>query len=152
MIKFSDKASFLKWFQRAFANNLTLSNAGKSAAMDAVTALLNAGGAGTIKIYTGTQPAGPDTALSGQTLLATLTFSSTSFGASVNGVATANTITSGTAGNTGTATWARMASGGGTAVMDCTVGTSSSFDIVFPTTTINSGETVSISSFTLTHP
>ena len=140
-----------KVFKNVFANNLTLSNAGKSAAMDAVTALLNAGGAGTINIYTGSQPAGPDTAITSQTLLATLTFSSTSFAASSSGVATANTITSGTAGATGTAAWARMESGGSTAVMDCTIGTSGA-DINFPTTTINSGDTVSISALTLTHP
>lgn len=141
-----------KIFKSVFSNNLTLSHNGQSAAMDAVTALLNAGGAGTINIYTGSQPSGPDTAISGQTLLATLTFSSTSFAASSSGVATANTITSeSSAPNTGTAQWARMASGAGTAVMDCTVGTSGC-DINFPTTAINSGDTVSISALTLTHP
>lgn len=133
------------------ANNLTLSHAGESAAMDAVTAKLNVGGAGTIGIYSGSQPAGPDTAIGAQVLLATLTFSATSFGASVNGVATANAITSGTAGATGTAAWARLASGGGTAVMDCTVGTAST-DIVLGTASINSGDVVSLSAFTLTHP
>ncbi len=119
--------------------------------MDAVTALLNTGGAGSVKIYDGTQPANPGTAITTQNLLVTLTFNATAFGASAAGVATANAIVSGTAGNTGTATWARLASGAGTAVMDMTVG-SSGTDIVLPSATINSGNTVSISSFTLTHP
>jgi hypothetical protein len=130
---------------------LLISVAARNAALDAVTALLNSGGAGTIKVYDGSQPAGPGTAITSQNLLVTLTFSSTSFGASSSGTATANSITSGTAGATGTASWARLASGGGTAVMDMTVGASAT-DIVLSSATINNGNTVSISSFTLTHP
>ncbi len=133
------------------ANNLIISTAARNAAMDAVTALFNTGGAGTIKIYDGTQPATPATAITTQNLLVTLTFNATAFGVSSAGVATANAIVSGTAGATGTPAWARLASGAGTAVMDMTVGTSGT-DIVLSSGTINSGNTVSISSFTLTHP
>lgn len=133
------------------ANNLIISTSARNSAMDAVTALLNSGGAGTIAIYDGTQPANPGTAITSQNLLVTLTFNATAFGASSSGVATANAIASGTAGATGTATWARLKSGAGTAVIDCTVGASAT-DIVLSTATINSGNTVSISSFTLTHP
>ncbi len=133
------------------ANNLIISTAARNAALDAVTALLNTGGAGTLKVYDGSQPAGPGTAITTQNLLVTLTFSATAFAASSSGTATANAITSGTAVFTATATWARIASGAGTAVFDCTVG-SSGTDIVLSTASINSGNTVSISSFTLTHP
>ncbi len=133
------------------ANNLIISTAARNAALDAVTALLNTGGAGTIKIYDGSQPANPGTAVTTQNLLVTLTFSTTAFAASSSGTATANAITSGVAGFSGTATWARQASGAGTAVFDCTVG-SSGTDIVLSTAVITSGNTVSISSYTLTHP
>ncbi len=133
------------------AANLIISTAARNAAMDAVTALLNSGGAGSLLIYDGTQPANPGTAITSQNLLVTLTFNSTAFGVSSAGVATANPITSGTAGATGTPTWARLKSGAGTAVIDCTVGTSGT-DIVLASGAINSGNVVSISSFTLTHP
>lgn len=130
------------------ANNPQISHAAANAAVNSITALLNGG---TLLLYTGTQPAGPDTAVSGQTLLATLTFSATAFGNAVNGVATANAITAGTAGNTGTATWARMLSSGSVAEVDCSVGTSGA-DLNLSTTSIVSGASVSVTSLTLTLP
>ena len=161
MLKFSDKRTFLKWFKKVYTNNLTVSGTGRNQMLVTITNLLNAGGAGWIYIMTGVQPATPDTALSGQTILAALRFSATSFMAPSTappGSISAYPITSATAGpSSGTATWARLTDGTGTstvpgvAVMDCTVGTSGS-DINFPTTTINAGDTVSISSFTLNHP
>lgn len=129
-----------------------LTNAAASAAADAVVDLIDAGGAGTIKIYDGTIPTNADTAVSGQTLLATLTFSATAFGAASNGVATAAAITSDTSADaTGTASWARIASGGGTTIMDVTVGTSGE-DINFNTVSFVAGATVSISALTYTQP
>ena len=95
------------------ANNPFFSDEATKAAVDAVAAKCNSG---VIKIYTGTQPAGADTAISGNTLLGTLTFSATAFAASsASGTAptrvvtaTANTITDdSSADNTGTATWFR---------------------------------------------
>lgn len=133
------------------AATTTISAAAENAAMDAVTNLLNAGGAGVIEIYDGTQPATPETAVTSQNKLVTLTFSATAFGASVNGTATANAITQGTAIATGTPTWARLKSGAGTAVMDVNVGTANT-TIVLASGTINTGNSVPISSFTLTHP
>jgi hypothetical protein len=115
------------------------------AAVNAVTALLNSGG--TIKIYTGSQPS-EDASLTG-TLLATLTFGSTAFGASSSGVATANAITSGTAGNTGTAGYFAIEESGGTVVGTGTCGTSGA-DMNLNSTSISSGATVSCSSFTIT--
>jgi hypothetical protein len=107
---------------------------------------------GTIKIYTGTQPATPDTALSGNTLLATLTIGATAFGAAASGVATANAITSGTAVATGTATFFRcFQSNGTTAVLDGSVGTATA-DMILNTTTITSGGTVSITAWTVSMP
>lgn len=127
----------------------TLANASKSAAANAVTALANTG---TIKIYTASRPASPDTAITSQTLLATLTFNSTAFGAASNGAAAANAITSGAAVATGTAAWARLFKSDGTTVIgDCDVGTSGA-DLNFPTVSFVSGATVSCSALTLTQP
>lgn len=130
------------------ANNTIVSTAERNAMLDAFTALLNSG---TVEIYTGAQPAGPGTAITTQTLLATLTLSATAFAAASGGSATANTITPGVAGATGTAAWARWKSSGGTPEMDCSVGASGA-DLNLPTTSIVTGVTVGISSYTLTHP
>lgn len=134
--------------------NVRLSDASIQAAMDAVVDAIDAGaGAGTIKIYTGTQPANADVAISTQTLLATLTFSDPAFGATnSSGVATANAITSDSSADaTGTATWARIADSNGNTIFDCDVGTSAA-TIVLNSVAITTGGTVSISSFTMTHP
>ena len=132
------------------ANNFDISNAAASAAADAVTALVNGG---TLRIYSGTKPAGVDTALSGNTLLAQLAFGSPAFGAASNGVATANAITAdSSADNTGTATFFRaFASNGTTAVFDGEVGTSGS-DLNLNSTSIQAGAEVSVTSFTYTQP
>ena len=129
-----------------------LTNAAASAAADAVVDRIDTGGAGTIKIYTGTIPTDADTALGAQVLLATLTFSATAFGAAANGVATASAITSDTSADaTGTAAWARIASGAGTTQMDVTVGTTGE-DINFNTVSFVSGATVAITALTYTQP
>lgn len=130
------------------ANDPQISHAAANAAVNPLVALLNGG---TLNIYTGTQPTGPDTAITSQTLLATLTFSATAFGNAEDGVATANAIVSGTAVATGTATWARMLSSGSVAEVDCSVGTSGA-DINLNTTSIVSGATVAVTSFTVTLP
>jgi hypothetical protein len=107
---------------------------------------------GFIEIYTGTQPATPDTALSGNTLLATLGINATAFGAASSGTKTANAVTSGTAGNTGTATWFRCyKSDGTTAVLDGSCGTSGA-DMDLNTTSIVSGATVAVTAWTVSMP
>lgn len=126
------------------------------AAVDAVAALCNSG---SIKIYDGTKPTDANTAISGNTLLATLTLSSTAFGASSAAgsagskvvTATANTITDdSSADNTGTASWFRvLKSDGSSKVFDGTVGTSGC-DLNLASTSIVSGEDVSVTSFTIT--
>ena len=128
---------------------MIVANAAVNAEANALAALCNNGA---IKIYSGTQPASPDTALSGNTLLATLTFGATAFGAAVAGVLTANAISSGVAAATGTATFARIyESDGATPLADITVGTSGA-DLNLSTISIVAGATVSVSSCTWTIP
>jgi hypothetical protein len=134
--------------------NVRLANASLQGAMDAVVDDIdNGAGAGTIKIYSGTQPADGDAALSGNTLLATLTFSDPAFGAtSTGGVATASAITDDSSADaTGTAAWARIQDSDSNNVFDCDVGTSGA-TINLNSVSITSGGTVSITSFTMTHP
>jgi uncharacterized glyoxalase superfamily protein PhnB len=138
------------------ANTPFFSDEAAKAAVDAVAALCNSG---TLKIYTGSQPTDANTAVSGQTLLATLTFGSTAFGASsASGsagskvvTATANSITGDTsADNTGTAAWFRALKSNGTSIVfDGSVGTSGC-DLNLATTSIVSGQEVDVTSFTIT--
>lgn len=119
----------------------TISTAARNAACDAITALLNAGGAGKIVFKT-----------SGGTAVATLPFSATSFGASSVGVATANTITSDTNAAGGTTDHAEFQNNAGTAVFTTvSVGTSGS-EINLSSVAIGAGDTVSVSSLTITVP
>ncbi len=119
--------------------------------MDAKAVLLNSG---YLRIYdsTGTgQPAGPDTAVSTQILLAELRFNATAFGAAVNGVATANAIVSDSDANaTGTATWVRcLKSDGTTAVYDGSVGTAAA-NLILATVSITQHAVIDVTSMTLT--
>ncbi len=131
------------------ANNPLPYDATVIAGVAAQTALCNGG---SLRIYTGTQPA-LNGAVTG-TLLATLPLSATAFGtptASAGTVtATANAITSATAGNTGTAGYhAILKSDGTTVVLTGSVGTSGA-DLNLATLSIVSGATVSCSSYTFT--
>ena len=133
--------------------NVRLPNATNQAACDAVVDLIDGGaGAGTIQIRSGTQPADADDAATG-TLLATLTFSDPAFGAaSTAGVATASAITDDSSADaTGTAAWARVLDSNSATIVDCDVGTSGA-TINLNTVSITAGATVSITSFTVTHP
>jgi glutamate synthase domain-containing protein 3 len=124
-----------------------LSDVAANAEANALAPLLNSG---TIQIFSGTQPANANTALSGNTLLATLTFGSTAFGSAAAGVITANAITSGTAVATGTATFARFyESNGTTVVLDEQVGTSGAA-LNLNTVSIVTGGLVSCTSYTHT--
>ncbi len=129
------------------ALNLQISDAAANAAVNALAALANGG---SIKLYGGTQPTNANTALSGQTLIATLALSATAFGSAAGGVATANAITSATAVASATATFFRvLKSDGTTVVFDGTVGTSGC-DLNMNSNVISSGATVAISSLTFT--
>jgi hypothetical protein len=133
------------------ANNPQLTNAAASAAADAVRVLIDVGGAGYLRIYSGTQPATADTALSGNTLLAELRFGATAFGAASNGVCTANAITQDSSADaTGTASFFRIFAGNGTTViLDGTVGTSGA-DINFNTVAFVLGAIIAITALTYT--
>ena len=130
------------------ATNTHVAQASWNAALNTIAALANGG---TVVIYTGSQPATPDVALSGQTALVTLTLGGTAFGAASAGTATANAVTSGVAGNTGTATWFRVYTSGAAAVWDGDVGTSGS-DMNFTTTSFVTGTTYGLSSWTFSMP
>ncbi len=133
---------------------MKISQTAGGTSISALGALLNSG---TIKIYCGTQPADPDTALSGNTLAATFTFNSTAFGSAshvsskmqITGSLAATTVT---AAASCTATFARLyESDGTTVVADMTVGTSGT-DIVLNSTAITSGGNVTLSSVHLNMP
>ena len=118
--------------------------------LDEITALIDAGTAGSLKIYDGTRPTNADTAVGAQTLLAQLTMNVTSFPSAAAGAMTANAITDDSSANaTGTASWFRIESSAGAAVVDGDVGTSGS-DLNLNTTAITSGVTVSVTSLVLT--
>lgn len=136
--------------------NLRISNAVRSALADTFDDQANSGAsAATIKLYSGTQPATADTALSGNTLLATFTLDDPAFGAASTGVITlGGTPRTTTGAAAGTATFFRMESNGsgnvGT-ICDGDVGTSSA-TLILNTTTISVGVNVSITSGTITVP
>ena len=137
------------------ALNTRISNVAAIAALDAITALLNAGGAGTIEIRDGTIPTNCIDADVG-TLLATLTFSATSFqgatDANPGATANANSITGETnAPASSVATYFRAKSNAGVVVTQGEVGTSGA-DMNLDTTTINSGDTVDLTDWDIVHP
>jgi hypothetical protein len=115
--------------------------------LDALTARV--GASGRLRIYNGTRPANVGTAITTQTMLVELTCNATAFApAASGGVLTANAISNGTAAATGTASWFRLfQSNGTTAIIDGDVGTSGS-DLNLNNTSIATGQTVSVTSFT----
>jgi hypothetical protein len=131
---------------------INLSNAARSAAANAAVDLVDAGAAGgKIRIYSGTKPAGPDTAIGAQVLLAELTMDATAaFSAAVNGVKTldATPVLSTTGLAAGTAAWFRMLDSNNLAVIDGAVGT----DMTLNTTTISVGVTVEVTAGSMTMP
>lgn len=127
------------------------------AMLDAFVAATDAGTAAILTIYSGTIPTDAETALSGNTVLAVLTFSGTSFGAAADiapgARVTANAITAdSSADNTGTATFFRILTQvGGTVTAQGTAGTATS-DLILNTTSITAGSTVSVTAATVTLP
>ncbi len=138
------------------AANPAYSIVAAQAALDALLAKLNVGGAGTLKIYTGSPPGDVETGVTG-TLLSTLPLSATSFPASVadgtiGAKATANAITSDTnAANSGTAGYFRAFNGSSTGVIQGTVGTSAA-DAIISSTIITAGDTVACTSWVVHLP
>ena len=126
---------------------IKLSTAARNAMLDGITSTV--GGSAKLRIYDGSQPAGPGTAVSTQVLLAELTCNATFAPAASSGTLTLNSITQATAAATGTASWFRIVTSGGTAVIDGSVSTSGA-DMNLNSTSIVSGGTVSITSATFT--
>jgi len=125
----------------------------RTAAAAAVAGLVDADvGAGSIKVYTGAQPATPETAPSG-TLLATFALNDPAFAAGGTGVQNlaVGTIPQTTGLAAGTAGWFRMADNSGDPVMDGACGTSGA-ELNLNTTTVSVGLTLQITSGTITMP
>ena len=114
---------------------------------DDLNTRLNAGGAATCEIYTGTKPAKPDTAVTTQILLGTCTCSATA-GTFANRRFTFNAITQDSAADaSGTATWARFKSGAGTPVLDVDISTTGGGGFMqMNNTAITAGGPISITS------
>lgn len=130
-----------------------LSTAARNASANAIAALVDAdAGAGTLKIYSGTVPANGDTDPAG-TLLATVAFAVTAFGAASGGTISATDPAAVTAVAAGTAAVAIVedASGDNVLVGDVT-GTGGGGMIELATTTMSVGLTVDITGFTYTQP
>ena len=124
---------------------VTYPDALRNAQLDQITA--RAGGSAKLKIFSGTRPAngGAET-----TKLAELTCNATFAPAASGGVLTLNAISDDTSADaTGTASWWRLESSGGTQVMDGNCGTSGS-DMNMSTTSIVATARISVSSFTIT--
>lgn len=124
---------------------LAYSTSVRNAMLDAITSAI--GASGLLRIYDGTRPASGGTAT---TLLAQLALSATSAPAAASGVLTFNAITQDSSADaTGTATWFRVTTSGGTFVIDGNVGTSGS-DLNLTTTAIVATQPVSVTSFVIT--
>jgi hypothetical protein len=124
----------------------------KSAVLAPVIAAIDAGGgAGTIKVYTGTIPATPATAIVAQVLLGTLTFSDPC-GSETGGTITMSAITQDSAADaTGTASWARVQDSTGTVVCDVDITTTGGGGTMqLNTTNIVIGGPILVTAFTIT--
>lgn len=129
----------------------SITTAARNAAADAVVDLIDAGTPpGSLRVYSGTMPTDANTALSGNTLLAQLTMSTTAFGSASSGVATAASITADSSADaTGTATFHRILNAAGTVIIQGSVGTSGC-DLNLSSVSIVAGGSVAVTSYTYT--
>ena len=133
-----------------------ISNAAAVAACNAIVDLIDVGGTGTLKIYTGAAPTNVEDAATG-TLLADITLAATAFGVASDQnpnaqAALASTPVEDTNANaTGTAGYFRFVSGGAVGVIQGACATSGA-ELNFNSTAISSGAIVSVTSFTVTVP
>jgi hypothetical protein len=132
---------------------LRLATPARNAAADAIADLFDAGsGAGTLKIYTGSQPTTPQDAATG-TLLATVTLADPAFGSAATGVVTGTDPASVTAVATGTAGWFRAADSAGATILDAEVTATGGGGVMqLSSTSIVSGGSVDITALSLTMP
>lgn len=128
--------------------SLSMTTALRNARLDEIPTAI--GASGFLRIYDGSVPANVGTALGAQVLLAELALSATFAPAASGGVLTANAITQDSSANaTGTASFFRLTTSGGTAVIQGTVGTSGS-DLNLNTVSIVSGGPVQVTALTIT--
>lgn len=128
---------------------LTHQTAARDAMVDALTALVDVGGAGTIQIST------TEDDYVGAELLAQIPFGGTAFGASSGGVATVNglPLNDPSADGTGTALFMRVIDGGTTEIFKGTVtATSGGGDLELTSTSITATEQVNLTAGTYTGP
>lgn len=134
--------------------NVKIATSVRNAMAAAIKNALEAGsGAAVLKVYTGAQPATPETAVTTQTLLGTLTFSDP-VGSTTGGVLTFDSITQDAGADaSGTAAWVRLQDSAGNAVMDGDVTNSAGTGFLkLNTVTIAEGGPLQIPSATLTMP
>lgn len=131
---------------------LRIAVASRNAMLQALLDKIDAGsGPATLKLYSGTMPANGDAALSGNTLLGTLTFSDPS-GSISAGVLTFSVITEDSSADaTATATFGRIQDSAGNNIFDGDVGTSGAV-INLNTTSIVTGGPIRVTSFTVSAP
>lgn len=133
------------------ASDLKFSTTLANARADAITSTV--GASALLNIYDGTKPAGPGTAITTQVLLAQLTCNATFAPAASGRVLTLNSITQdASSNNTGTASWFRLTTSGGTAHVDGTVGSGGTFDLVVATTSVVATQPFSVTAATITEP
>lgn len=130
-----------------------LSTAARNASTNGVVLLVDAGpAAGTLKIYTGAQPATADTAETG-TLLATVVLTDPAFGASATGTASAGDPPAVNPVATGTAGWFRIEDSTGANVLDGSVtATGGGGDLQLSNVSLAPGISTDITSLTYTTP
>jgi hypothetical protein len=132
------------------ALNTRTSIVGRNAELDAIAPLANGG---KLRLYTGAQPATPETAIGAQVLLAEWTMPTPAFGAAAAGVITANAITAVNALATGQATWFRLVkSDGVTPLWDGSAGIGATFNANLNSDLISVGALVNVGSLTKTLP
>jgi hypothetical protein len=132
-----------------------LATATRTAACDAIVDLTDGGaGAGTIKIYTGSQPATANTAVTG-TLLATFTLNDPAFDAAASGVAALDIspVISTTGVAAGDAGYFRLEDSTGADILDGSVtATGGGGQLTINTVTVSVGVDLTITSLTVTVP
>ena len=122
----------------------------RNSRLDDITAAV--GNAGLLRFYSGSVPANVGASLGAATLLAELTCGSPFAASASSGALTADSITQDSSANaTGTATYFRLATSAGTAVIQGTVtATGDGGDLTLTTTSITSGQPVQVTSFVIT--
>ena len=109
---------------------------------------------GYIKFYDGTKPATPETAITTQNMLVSLSFAATAFDSAVNGVVTIPAAINATITIGGTTTWARLyKADGSTVVVDADVGAiSSGNDVEIETVILSADDILQLDTFGYTRP